>query len=145
MRTSFTVDVLGDAKLYAKVDGDSFNNIADDFQVFLECFSFRHPLFLSLYHPAIVLFALLLLYLCSIYISSLIIYIHIYIYIDNICIVILLIYYSNYKVCFKETIGKNQNRLILVKVQLFKLNCNRKRKLQNYVTNFFFLIIYTHI
>lgn len=45
MRTWFTVDVLGDAKLYAKVDGDSFNNTADDFQVFLECFSFRYPLF----------------------------------------------------------------------------------------------------
>lgn len=38
------VDILGDAKLYTKVDGDSFNNIADDFQLFPECFSFRYPL-----------------------------------------------------------------------------------------------------
>lgn len=38
------VDILGDAKLYTKLDGDSFNNIADDFQVFPECFSFRYPL-----------------------------------------------------------------------------------------------------
>ena len=41
------VDILGDAKLYTKVDGDSFNNTADDFQLFPECFSFRESSFLS--------------------------------------------------------------------------------------------------
>lgn len=112
MRTSFTVDVLGDAKLYANVDGDSFNNIADDFQVFLECFSFRHPLFLSLYHPTIVLFALLFLYLCSIYVSRLIIGI-IYIYIDNICIVILLILFE-----LQSLFQRNMEKSIAIQMKL---------------------------
>lgn len=31
--------------LYTKVDGDSFNNTAADFQVFPECFSFRYSRF----------------------------------------------------------------------------------------------------
>lgn len=80
MRTWFTVDVLGDAKLCAKVDGDSFNNTADDFQVFLECFSFRYPLF---YLSTTLSLSSLLRFLClrSIYHPQS--FDILYIYIDN--------------------------------------------------------------
>lgn len=110
MRTWFTVDVLGDAKLCAKVDGDSFNNTADDFQVFLECFSFRHPFFLSLYH-SIVLFAGSIL-MSSLHLSSFDI---LYIYVDNNSrILVLLIVFE-----FEQSFDSCKS------IPIIKLNCNR--------------------
>lgn len=112
MRTWFTVDVLGDAKLCAKVDGDSFNNTTDDFQVFLECFSFRYPFFF--YLSTTLSFSLLVRFLClrSIYHLSIL---YIYIYVDNNSrILVLLILFE-----FEQSFDSCKS------ISIIKLNCNR--------------------